>query len=46
MDGEIYLDGKRLKVWESRIGNKYDYIECGIITNIYFFIFQPRLEEI
>lgn len=30
-----YLDGKRLKVWESRIGNKYDYIETGIITNIY-----------
>lgn len=30
-----YLDGKRLKVWESRIGNKYDYIECGIITNVY-----------
>ena len=30
-----YLDGKRLKVWESRIGNKYDYIEYGIITNIY-----------
>ena len=30
-----YLDGKRLKVWETRIGNKYDYIECGIITNIY-----------
>mgnify|MGYP002859687859 CR=1 FL=1 len=30
-----YLDGKRLKVWESRMGNKYDYIEYGIITNIY-----------
>ena len=30
-----YLDGKRIKVWESRIGNKYDYIECGIITNVY-----------
>ena len=30
-----YLDGKRLKVWASRIGDSKKTGECGIITNIY-----------
>lgn len=29
------IDGKRLKVWESRIGESNIDIECGVITNIY-----------
>ena len=29
------LEGKRLKVWESRIGDCNDKVECGVITNIY-----------
>ena len=30
-----YLDGKRLKVWTSRISDNKKTGECGIITNIY-----------
>lgn len=30
-----YLDSKRLKVWESKIGDDKIRTECGIITNIY-----------
>lgn len=30
-----YLDGKRLKIWSSRIGNTNKMNECGTITNIY-----------
>ena len=29
------LEGKRLKVWESRIGDCNDKVEFGVITNIY-----------
>ena len=29
------LEGKRLKVWESRIGECNKNVECGVITNIY-----------
>lgn len=30
-----YLDGKRLKVWSSRIGNNISKGDCGTIINIY-----------
>ncbi len=30
-----YLDGKRLKVWMSKIGAEKDYQDMGVITNIY-----------